>query len=159
HRRGITGAEAGLQNPQIAAGAALEARAKLGEQTADGRVIAQAIERETTTARAVFLRERDQRLYDAAQVLRLRQRGAGGLVDQQGGRHVAVHRAPVRRGAAELAARISVTHRETPFLLERRDRRRRRRRRRLFTAQPGRGPIVEAHAERQAVLLEHFLDL
>jgi hypothetical protein len=45
---------------------------------------------------AVLLGERDERLYDAAKLFRLRQRGADGLVTQERNAHVPQHRVPVR---------------------------------------------------------------
>src|SRR5688572_15632801 len=111
HRRGVAGAETDLEDPQIAARAALEAGPQILEQDTDGFVVAQAVEREPAVAHAVFLRERDQGLDDAAQLLGLRQRGAHRLVHEQRRREVAVHRPAVRGLAAEPTARISVTHR------------------------------------------------
>ena len=61
-------------------------------------------------SRAVDLRERNQRLDHAPQLLRLRERRADRLVPQERHRHVAHQRLPVRAVARELTAGESVTH-------------------------------------------------
>src|SRR5690606_29979122 len=110
HRRRVARPVAHLQDPEIPARTILEARPELVEELADRRVVAQPIEREAPTADAVLLRKRDQRLDDAPQLLRLRQRGLDRLVRQQRCRHVAVHRLAMRGVPAELAARFTMTH-------------------------------------------------
>ena len=67
----------------VAALALAVARAELDEELADRDLVAQAREREAAIGDAVDLGERDQRLGDAAQFLRLRQRGADQLVLDQ----------------------------------------------------------------------------
>src|SRR5690606_13243897 len=113
HRRRVARPEAHLEDAQIPARPLLEARPELVEQLADRGFVAQPIERETTAADAVLLRERDQRLDDPAQLLRLRQGRLDRFVRQQGRRHVAVHRLAMRRVPAELPARLTMTHGST----------------------------------------------
>src|SRR5690606_36914070 len=110
HRRRVARPIPHLQDPEIAARTVLEARPELGEELADRRLVAQPRERETPTAHAVLLRERDQRLDDPPELLRLRQRRLDRLVRQQRCREIAVQRLAVRRVAAELPARFAMTH-------------------------------------------------
>src|SRR6185312_10575756 len=83
HRRGVALAEAELQDPQVAPRARLVARAELVEELADDVTVAQAVEREPPVGERRLLGERDQRLGDAAQLLRLRQRRLDRLVREQ----------------------------------------------------------------------------
>src|SRR3546814_7653542 len=99
-----------LEDPQVAARAALVARAELDEQLADRCLVAQAREGEAAVGDAVGLGHRDQRLGDAAQFLRLRQRGLDQPVLEQRGGHVGEHRIAVRAGAVEFASGFLVAH-------------------------------------------------
>src|SRR5690606_28025788 len=114
HRRRIAAPVAHLQNAEIPARPLPEPRPELGEQPPDRGLVTQPIERETAAARPVLLRERDQRLDDAPQLLRLRQRRAYRLVLQQRRREIPIHRAAVRGVAAEPAAGFSMTHSSVP---------------------------------------------
>src|SRR5262245_13465585 len=75
HRRLVADAEAELEDAQVAARTRLVARAELVEELHDDVAIAQPVEREAAIRDRRRLAERDQRLRDTAQLLRLRQRG------------------------------------------------------------------------------------
>src|SRR5687767_199534 len=55
HRRGIAGAEAALEDPQVAARTRAVAWADLGEELADGFLVADARHRDAAVRDAVFL--------------------------------------------------------------------------------------------------------
>ena len=110
HRRVVAGAEAALEDAQVAARTGGVTRAEDGEQIADRFLVAQAREREAAVGDAVDLRERDERLRDAAKFFRLRQRGTDQFVLEQRSRHVAEHRFAMGAGAAELASGFLVAH-------------------------------------------------
>src|SRR3972149_5286597 len=80
---------------------------------------AQAGEGQTAVGDRVDLGQSDQRLGNAAQFLGLRQGGLDQLVLEQRGGHVLEHRFAVRAGAAELTARLLVTHGDIPWLMRR----------------------------------------
>src|SRR5690606_26355621 len=110
HRRIVAGAEASLQDAEITARTLLVMRTELVEQLGDDLAITQAIKCQPALRDGVFLRERDQRLDDAANFLRLRQRGLDGFVTKYGGSKVTQHGAAVTAVAAQLPADITVTH-------------------------------------------------
>src|SRR4029078_3273736 len=76
HRRIVADAEAELEDAQVPAVAALVARPQLGEELHHDLAIAQAVEREALVGERRRLAEGNDRLGDAAQLLRLRQRRA-----------------------------------------------------------------------------------
>src|SRR5690606_16172049 len=110
HRRVVAGAEAALEDAQVAARTAGVARAQGGEQVADRFLVAQAREGEAAVGDAVDLGQGHQRLGDAAQFLGLGQGGLDQLVLEQRGGHVAEHGFAVGAGAVELAAGFLVAH-------------------------------------------------
>ena len=110
HRRGVARTRIHAQDARVAARTRLEARTEGLEQLHDHFRVAQLREGAATIGVAVVLAERDQRLDDAAQFLRLRHRRADRLVTQQRRRHVAKHRRAMRCVAAELPAGKLVTH-------------------------------------------------
>src|SRR5690606_17915541 len=110
HRGVVTLAEAELEDAQVAAVARLVARAELVEELHHHVAVAQAVEREAPVGEGRGLAERDDGLGHAAQLLRLRQRGADGLVLEERDGHVAQHRESMAAGAVELAKPVAVTH-------------------------------------------------
>ncbi len=112
HRRAVADAEAALQDARVAALALAVTRAELDEELADRDLVAKTRKSEAAIGDAVGLGERDQRLGDATQFLRLRQRGADQFVLEQRGRHVLEHRFAMAARAVEFAARFHVTHDE-----------------------------------------------
>src|SRR5690606_29314539 len=69
HRRVVAGAEAALQDAQVATRTGRVTRAQDGEQVAHRFLVAQAREGEAAVGDAVDLGQGDQRLGDAAQFL------------------------------------------------------------------------------------------
>src|SRR5690606_19607611 len=110
HRRIVASAEAALEDAQVATRTLAVARAEFDEQRADGFLVAQAREGETTVGDAVLLGQGDQRLGNATQLLGLGQGSTDGTVldDRRG--HVGEHRIAVGTGAAEFAAGLLVAH-------------------------------------------------
>ena len=72
--------------------------------------IAQAIEREPAIGQRWRLTERDERLRDASQLLRLWQRRPDRFVGEQRVGHVPQHREAMATRAVELAQAVTVTH-------------------------------------------------
>ena len=72
-----------MQDAGVAARTRREARAQFGKQLGHDFCIAQARERQATVRCAVLLAERDERLDETTQFLRLRDRRLDGLVTQQ----------------------------------------------------------------------------
>src|SRR6476661_1118328 len=110
HRRIVACAETALEDTQVTARARLVARTEFDKQLADGLLVAQAREGEATIGDAVGLAHGDERLGDAAQLLRLGQRGADQFVLDQRRGHVLEHRLAMRAGAAEFASGSLVAH-------------------------------------------------
>src|SRR5690606_29969350 len=110
HRRVVAGAEAALEDAQVTARTTGIARAERGEQVAHRFLVAQAREGQATVGDAVGLGQRDQRLGDATQFLRLRQGGLDEFVLEQRSGHVGEHGVAVGTGAVELAAGLLVAH-------------------------------------------------
>ena len=110
HRRGVALTEAELQDAQVAARARLVARTELVEELGHDVAVAQAVERQAAIRHRRHLRQRDHRLGDAAQLLRLRQRGPDRLVREQRVGHVAQHREAMAAGAVEFPQSVTVTH-------------------------------------------------
>src|SRR5450432_971778 len=115
HRRVVALAEAVLEDAQVPAAARLVAGTELREKLHDGVAIAQAIEGEALVGERRSLAERDDGLGDAAQLLRLRQRGLDRLVLEERYGHVAQHREAMAAGLVELAKPVAVTHLLFPF--------------------------------------------
>src|SRR5690606_11032669 len=115
HRGVVAGAEAALQDAQVATRTVLVTRAELGEQVAHGFLVAQAGEGQAAVGDGVDLGQGDPRLGDAAQFLGLRQGGLDQLVLEQRGGHVLEHGFAVGAGAAELAAGFLVAHGVVPL--------------------------------------------
>jgi hypothetical protein len=67
HRRRVTRARPGLQNTQVASRALLEPGTDFRKQFANDFLVAKTVERQAAISDAVFLRQRNQRLYDTAQ--------------------------------------------------------------------------------------------
>src|SRR5688572_8356285 len=110
HRRIVASAETALEDAQVAARTGLVTRAEGREQRADGFLVTQAREREAAIGNAVGLRQRDERLGDATQLLGLGQGGADEAVLDQRGGHVGEHGVAMGTGAAELTAGFLVAH-------------------------------------------------
>src|SRR5581483_4056937 len=110
HRRVVALPEAELEDAQVATRTRLVARPELVEELGHDLAIAQAIEGETAVRERRLLAEGDERLGNAAQFLRLRQRGLDDLVREQRIGHVAQHSETMTAGAIELAQAVAVTH-------------------------------------------------
>ena len=82
-RRVVALAQAGLEDAQVPAVALGVAGPEVVEELRDDAAVAQPIEGEAAIGERGVLAERDHRLGDAAQLLRLGQRGADLLVPQQ----------------------------------------------------------------------------
>src|SRR5262245_44812809 len=110
HRRRVARSRTHLEDPRVAARAGPEARPDVLEQLHDQRVVAQRDEGATAARQRVRLAERDERLDDPAQLLRLRERGPDRLGADEGRAHVAHQRLAVAAVARELASRKLVSH-------------------------------------------------
>ena len=107
-------------------------RTELIEELVDGILVAQAIERHAAVGERRVLGQRDQRLGDAAQLLRLGQRGSNRFVRQKRVGHVPQHRQPVAGGAVQLTLAVTVTHDSFP----------------LGPVEIRRRPVLELHSQR-----------
>src|SRR6185503_15688665 len=110
HRRRVARPRAHLEDPRVAARAGLEARPDVLEQLHDQRIVAQRDEGAAAARQRVRLAERDERLDDAAQFLRLRERRLDRLRADESRAHVAHQRPAVAAVARELASRKLVSH-------------------------------------------------
>ena len=115
HRRVVAYAESELENAQITAGALGVARTEFVEELVHGVLVAEAIERDPAVGKRRFFGQRDQRLGDAAQLLRFGQRGADRFVRQKRVGHVPQHRQPMAGGAVQFAETVTMTHGSFPF--------------------------------------------
>src|SRR5215208_7069351 len=110
HRRVVAVAEAGLDDPGVAALAVLVAGRQYVEQLADLVLVAHLGDRLAAHRQPALLAEGDQLLDDRTQFLRLRQRGDDLLVLDQRRAHVGEHRLAMLGGAVELTMNLAVTH-------------------------------------------------
>src|SRR3569623_1097143 len=110
HRRGVRGADTGLDDAGVATVAVGVARGQHGELLHQLRVGEQARVRQATVGQATLLGERDQLLDVGTQFLRLGGGGGDLLVHDQRGRHVAEQGRTVGRGTLQLTAAYAMTH-------------------------------------------------
>src|SRR5690606_33088482 len=108
--------EAELEDAEVAARPRPVARPQLVEELRHDVAVAQAVEREAAVRERRLLRQRDQRLRDAAQLLRLRECRPDRLVDEQRVGHVPQHRDAMAAGPVELPLSVAVTHGGESFL-------------------------------------------
>src|SRR5215831_3807842 len=101
HRCVVAETEAELEYAQISTRTFRIARPELVEELVNNVLVAQAVVREATIRERRLLAERDQRLGDAAQLLRLGERRADHLVREQRVGHVAQHRDAMAARAVE----------------------------------------------------------
>src|SRR5688572_17551981 len=110
HRRRITRPRVHAEDLRVTARTCFETRAEALEQLHHNFRVPQLRERTATIRIAVVLAQRDERLDDATQLLRLRHGRLDRLMAQQRRRHVTEHGPAVRGIAAQLPAGKLVTH-------------------------------------------------
>ncbi|CAG9199722.1 hypothetical protein PSAB6_210029 [Paraburkholderia sabiae] len=110
HRCVVADAETELQDAQIATRTVCKARAQHVEQLRDRVTIAQAVECQTAICQRRLLAERDQRLDDFTEFLRLRQRRLDDFVLDQRVGHITEHCQTVAARAVKFPQTMTVTH-------------------------------------------------
>src|SRR5206468_3623220 len=100
-RRRVTAADAELDDPRVAAGAAIEARGQLVEQLLQDAAPADDARRSPPRVERALLPERDHAVRPATELLRLRVGCAHDLVLEERGHEVAEEGAAVGRRASE----------------------------------------------------------
>ncbi len=115
-RRGVGGANAGLDDPAIAAIALGVARGDHVEQLGELDLVHQPRLGEATVRQAAVLGQRDQLLDIGAKLLRLGRGGGDLFVLDERGRHVAEQGRPVARGALKLTSAYAMAHGSSPFV-------------------------------------------
>ncbi len=110
HRRGVRGADAGLDDAGVTAVAVGVAGGDDVEQLGELSVVHQARMGQAAVRKSALLGQRNQLLDVGAELLRLGGGGGDLLMLDEGGGHVAEHCRAVGRGTLQLAAGDAMTH-------------------------------------------------